>query len=388
MSAGRFAAGAHERRVARRLEARGLPGLGAALATLRGTEIAGRWRLESLYAAGAEGAVFLAADLRDAGAPRSVAKIPLLPYHRPADLSSGVIRSRREALREEAMNLAKSASPYMAAGEGLFEFVNPLLDRHRGGPFAEPEPVLLMERLPGFDMDVWLARVHRSGVERMMLRPHLDRVAVVLLKALHDLEQRGYYYADLRPGNVRVLGRPERRIRLLDAGSLVATDDTSGRFPHVPHYLPYELFKRRHVLGQTIVPTAAVQAAMAGRTLFEVATGFVPMPGERLEVTRLTDSGVSPAVADVIDGLASGSFLNVVSALRYLTRRAARRAASAVPRSSAVALELPPDPAAARRTWWQRLRGRLGSWVGAGSSRGARGGRGDGGPTRRGLLRL
>src|SRR5262245_1457517 len=304
---------------------------------MRGCVVSGRWRLGALYAVGAEGAVFVVTDIRDPAASPKVGKIALLPYHRPAELSSADLRRHREALRTEARDLTRSASPYMPQSHGLHEMINPLLDPKRGGPFAEPEPILLMERLAGFDVDLWLARVHRSGIPRAILRPHLDRVAVVLLRALHDLQERGYFYADLRPGNLRVLGRPARRIRLLDAGSLVEVGDTSGKFPHVPHYLPPDLFRRYHLENKSIVPTAAAQAVMAGRTLFEAATGSVPIPGEPVDGKRLADSGVSAPVADVIDGLATGSFSSVVPALKYLSRRAAPRAQPAAAAPAPVA---------------------------------------------------
>jgi len=51
------AAQARERRVIRRLEARGMRGLGQALVQLRGTQIDGRWELGCLYAVGAEGSL-------------------------------------------------------------------------------------------------------------------------------------------------------------------------------------------------------------------------------------------------------------------------------------------------------------------------------------------
>lgn len=296
---------------------------------MRGCIVGGRWRVGSLYAVGAEGAVFVVSDIRDPSAGPKVGKIALLPYHLPAELSSADLRRHRDALRTEARDLARSSSPYMPQSHGLHELVNPLLDVRRGGAFAEPEPILLMERLAGFDVDLWLARVHRSGIPRAILRPHLDRVAVVLLRALHDLQERGYFYADLRPGNLRVLGRPARRVRLLDAGSLVEVGDASGKFPHVPHYLPPDLFRAYHVENRKIVPTAAAQAVMAGRTLFEAATGIVPVPGEQVNGKALADSGVSSPVVDVIDGLVSGSFPSVVSALKYLSRRAAQRVPTA-----------------------------------------------------------
>ena len=64
-----------------------------------------------------------------------------------------------------------------------------------------------------------------------VLRRTLDRVAVVLLQALTDLRGRDQLFADLRPGNMRMMGRPERRVRMLDAGSLVSVHDKSGLRP-------------------------------------------------------------------------------------------------------------------------------------------------------------
>ena len=338
----RQAGGTHAHRVARRLEARGLPGLAEALSRLEGIDVGGRWRIDSLYAVGAEGAVYFASALRG-GFPQPCAiKVPLLPYHRPADVSSRLLRHRRDSLRQEADCLERSSSPYMPAYLGLHEIDNPLIDRARGGPFAEREPVLVMERLPGLDVDLWLARVHRSAIPRELLRQHLDRIAVVLLQALFDLQERGFIYADLRPGNLRMIGRPQRRIRLLDAGSLVEVGDASGRYPHVPHYLPPALFEQRYGQGLAITPSPEAQAVMAGRTLFEVATGIVPVPGHPLDAAALKEGGVSPPVADVVDGLATGSFQNVVYALRYLSRRAVRRVVTDTIAGAPVAPALPP----------------------------------------------
>lgn len=319
---------AHERRIARRLEGRGLAGLGEALWKIRGVRFGDGYVIESLFAAGAEGAVFLA---RAVDAPRGpaplVAKIPLLLYHRPITLDSEGIRRRRAALREEGRHLTESASPYMPRSHGVHELVNPLLDPARGGAFAESEPVLVMERLPGCDLDVWLARMHRSNVDVRLLRRTLDRVTVQVLQGLWDLQERGFYYADLRPGNVRIGGR-DRRARLLDAGSMVLRSDCSGRFPHVPAYLPPDLFRRMAQNVERPFPTAAVQAVMAGRTLYEVATGRVPQPGAEVDTKLLWDSRVSPPVADTIEGLCSGSFTDVQQALKYLSKRAARRVPS------------------------------------------------------------
>jgi len=338
---------AHERRIARRLEARGLAGLGETLARLDGSRFGERFTLERLFAAGAEGAVFLARDESDPpGAVRCVAKIPLLLYHRPISLDSEGIRRRRAALREEGRQLDESGSQYMPKSRGVHDMMNPLLDAARGGAFGEPEPVLVMERLPGHDLDVWLARMHSSNVDVRMLRRTLDAVAVAVLQGLWDLQERGFYYADLRPGNVRIGGR-DRRARLLDAGSLVLRTDCTGKFPHVPAYLPPDLFHRIRNGVDRPFPTAAVQAVMAGRTLYEVATGRVPMPGEPVDLPLLWDSRVSRPVADTIDGLCSGSFSDVRQALRYLHKHAVKRRPTAlqpVAVAAAPRLELEPPP--------------------------------------------
>lgn len=316
-TAGRIA---HESRVVRRLEARGERGLGDALLLLDGTVLGNRYRIESLYAVGSEGAVYLCRDVADASAPVRVAKVPLLPLHRPFDLTDDEIRRRRDSLREEAANLAGAASLYLPRSLGLFEFTNPALEADWGGEFGAPEPALVMEKIPGFDLDVWLARMHRSDVPRDLLRRQLDHVVVVVLSGLMDLQDRGFFYTDLRPGNVRIRGRTRERVRLLDAGSLVGLDDRSGKFPHVPAYLPPALFEASRK-GEVLLPSAAVQAVMAGRTLFEVATGHVPLPGEDVDTATLAGPNVSPSVAETIARLCTGEFADVTDGLAYLSER-------------------------------------------------------------------
>ncbi len=314
----------HERRVQRRLEARGQHGLANALLHFKGGRAGGRFLIRRLYAVGAEGAVFDVRDTMKRGGPPLVAKLALLPLHRPFDLDPQDIRRRRYAIRVEGQYLLGNSSPFMPEGIGVFEVANPVLDVARGDAFAEPEPVIVMEKLAGHDLDRWLARAHRSDVDKATLRRTLDRAAVVLLQALTDLRQRGVYFADLRPGNMRIMGRPERRVRMLDAGSLVSVHDKSGRYPHVPAYLPPELFHDTQD-GKAIVPSDRWQAVMAGRTLFEVATGAVPRPGEPVDIEMLEHSFVSRTVGGVIAWMASGECQDVRAALKHLYEHASRR---------------------------------------------------------------
>ena len=141
-------------------------------------------RFESLYAVGGEGAVYSCRDLQDDTAPLRVAKVAVLPHHRPFDLNENEIRKRRYNLRVEAQYLANCGSRFMPKNYGMFEFQNPLLDPERGDAFAELEPVMVMEKLPGRDLDLWLARMHSSKMPQSVMRRTLDRVTVVLLQAL------------------------------------------------------------------------------------------------------------------------------------------------------------------------------------------------------------
>ena len=314
----------HEQRLARYIHARGEPGLVEALLGVKGVVVGGRHRIETLYNVGGESAVYITRDQLNPDAPPLIAKIPLYPVHLPVELESSAIRKQRAGICVEGTFLKESESQFLPRFEGYYEFQNPLLDSARGGAFAEPEPLLLMEMLPGQDLDRWLARMHRSNVPQIRMRRCLDRVAVVLLQALVDLYERGMIYADLRPANLRIMGRPERIVRLLDAGSLVHKVHQTGRFPHVPSYLPPQVFRDLKA-RKKVHPTAETQAIMAGRTLFEAATGTVPHAGREVDTKLLKSSNVSPPVAEVVEGLCQGDFTHVRHAYRFLAKRAARR---------------------------------------------------------------
>jgi len=313
-----------ERRIGRRIEARGERPLFDALLRLRGLDLDGGYRLGSLYAVGGEGAIY-EVDGRGDGA-RLVGKVPLAPWHKPIHLTSRLLRKQRGIIRDEADLLTTAGSPFLPECRGIHTFLNPLLESARGGEFCKAEPCLVMERLGGQDLDSWLCRVHARHTPKADLRRTLDRLAVGTLQALVDLEKRGFLYADLRPGNLRVLGRPARRIRLLDAGGCVPWDADGSRFPHVPSYLPPDLF-RDISKGRRPVPSPASMASMAGRTLFEVATGHAPKAGRHLDMVRLLRSPVSPPVAETIAALADGSLRTCAAALDALAKRARRRRA-------------------------------------------------------------
>ncbi len=308
------------------MEARGEKGLFACLLQLRGRAMRERFHLGSLLAVGGEGAIFVVTDDADPSA-RLVAKIALAPWHKPVQLTSKLLRRCRAVVETEARLLMVAGSPFLPHLEGLQQIDNPLLEAERGGEFGKPEPVLIMERLGGQDLDAWLCRVHRSGGDRKKMRRTFDRLAVGVLQSLSDLEKRGYIYADLRPGNLRVVGRPDRRIRLLDAGGCVKKADDEARFPHVPSYLPPRLFWEAE-RGNALHPSSATQAAMAGRTLYEVCTGEAPKASRHLDMVRLLRSPVSPPVAEVVAGLANEEYPDCEHALTVLARRARKRVKS------------------------------------------------------------
>jgi len=312
-----------ERRIGRRLEARGETPLFEALLGLRGTDLGEGLELGAVLAVGGEGGIFTVRDARGRDLPL-VAKLATAPWHAPIRLTSKLVRRRRQVIEREAEVLAKAGCPFLPEFRRLARFPNPYLEAARGGEFARPEPCLVMERLPGQDLDAWLCLVHRGRLDRKKLRPTLDRLCVGMLQALADLERRGFLYADLRPGNFRVLGRPTRRARLVDAGGCIPLDTDEGRFPHVPSYLPPRIFRAAD-LGEPIVPSPALQAEMAGRTLFEVATGQAPKASRYVDVGRLVRAPVSAPVAEAIAALDHGDFPDCRAALATLAERAKKR---------------------------------------------------------------
>lgn len=313
-----------ELRIAKRLDARGERAFFDAVTAFRGRVAGGRWRIDGVAAIGGEGVILALTDLSGAAPFRCVGKIAISAWHDPARLSSPDIRRARQALIDEARLLHRAKSPYLPQCLGVVPLANPHLERARGGAFAEDEPLLVLERLGGQDLDQWLCRVHRGGIPKDTLRPHLDRIAVGMLQGLVDMLNRGWLYADLRPGNVRVTGRPKRRVRFVDAGSCVPADVAAGRFPHVPSYLPPRAFAAMSS-GEVVRCDAAVQAVMAGRTLYEVATGQAPKAGSSIDMMRLLRSAVSPPVAEVIAALAGGELAHCADALASLADRAKRR---------------------------------------------------------------
>jgi serine/threonine protein kinase len=321
-----------ERRLSARMLARGEHGLAETLLALKGVSFSGRYRFDSLWAVGGEGAVYLVHDAEDPSRPL-VGKVPLHATHRPFDLTSQVVRERRRLMRLESVLLETNGSPWMPEAVGAFQFRNPALPARRGGVFVEAEPVLVMERLPGIDLDRWLTRAHAvagPGSGRGA-GPVLDRIAAEILGAVADLRGRGWHYADLRPGNIRLLRRPERHVRLLDAGSLVAVDDRSGRFPHVPAYLPPKLFTE-FCAGRPTSPDDATVATMAGRTVYEIATGDRVFPGEHVDTGRLETAPVHPAVVETVALLCAGEFADVRAASEFLAARGVRAPAAPLSR--------------------------------------------------------
>ena len=312
-----------ELKIARRLAARGQRGLFDCLVRLRGARMRERFELHELRAVGGEGAIFTVVDRADPES-RLLGKLPVVPWHRPIDLTSKVLRAARHVVEQEARILTVVGCPYLPHCEGLQQLDNPLLETARGGEFARPEPCLVMERIGGQDLDTWLCRVHRGGLAVRGLRETLDRVVVGVLQALTDLELRGWVYADLRPGNLRVVGRPQRRVRLIDAGGVVRADGSGTRFPHVPSYLPPEVFWEEQ-RGRGIVATRALHASMAGRTLYEVATGEAPQAAREIDTARLSAAPVSKPVVEAIDALARGGHASCEAALQTLADRAQRR---------------------------------------------------------------
>jgi len=212
-----------------------------------GSIVAGRFEIERLAKEGGMGAVYRA---RDRGAGGRVVALKLLRHQGP-----------EEALRfvREAELLAHIPHP------GVVEYV-------AHGADEEGFLFLAMEWLEGEDLDQFLGRTSIGIAEAI----GIARAVAEVLAVAHA---KGIVHRDLKPGNVFLVERDVRRVKVLDFGIarlLGATLGTgTGMILGTPAYMPPEQARAQ----RDIDPRADVYAL--GCVLFECLTGRPPFTGDR-----------------------------------------------------------------------------------------------------------
>ena len=104
--------------IATRLEARGERGLFDSLVKLRGITLSDSLRIGRIHAVGGEGAIF-EVEQDSVDATRLVAKVPLVPWHKPIKLTSKLVRRMRDVVLDEAELLERAGCPFFPRFGGL-----------------------------------------------------------------------------------------------------------------------------------------------------------------------------------------------------------------------------------------------------------------------------
>ena len=231
-----------ERRVIRRLEARGEAGLAHALLRLRGVIAGARYRLVRLYAVGGEGAVFDCDDISDPGGPALVAKVPLHRYHRPARLDSdGVRRMQRidaGAVRvlDDSYN-ANPASTRVALGvlasmpraARRVVVFGDMLELGAGGPELH-HAVGQATAEAGVDCLLTIGELTRATAAGAlecgsgMTVEHAERGHRLVVRVAHSLDGLAVRGADLGPGPILVALAHQPRLRPVDDTAVYGVD--------------------------------------------------------------------------------------------------------------------------------------------------------------------
>ncbi|MEM9190655.1 MAG: serine/threonine-protein kinase [Myxococcota bacterium] len=247
------------------------------LRSLVGTALPGGYRIESLLGVGGMGAVYL-------GTTRSGDRI--------------AVKVLRPELREDEEAFLRFEREAMATASLSHPHVVRVLH------FDATVPFIVMEYIDGRPLHELLARDAPFTIERSI---GLCRQVLAGLQAAHDL---GVLHRDLKPGNVMVVGSPERAVvvdfgmvkltRSLDQRRLTATGIVVG----TPAYMAPEQFR-----ADPVGPTADVWAS--GVLLHAMLTGQRPFgsakDGELVRrvltepAPRIDRADASPALQRALD---------------------------------------------------------------------------------------
>ena len=140
-----------------KLAAAGFGPLYDLLPDLIGLELGQRFTIRKLFAVGGQSILWWADDA-DNPDLKVLARMALLPYHRPAYLSVGEIKRARARIEREAYLLTLFSDSPFPRLHGLYYGPNPLHPPERGDAITKREPYLVMERMAERQVVEWTRR--------------------------------------------------------------------------------------------------------------------------------------------------------------------------------------------------------------------------------------
>lgn len=313
-----------------KLEAQMLPGLYERLLSMKGFCLKQTYALRWLFDVGGQGILYLAEDLRHDGT-QVLIKMPFLHYHRQAYLNLEMIEQARNSILWEAYMLLLFPGTILPEFYDFFENVNPLYDPAWGIGISGCELYLVMEFIQGHSLEEEISRHHSAqDVNYEALESLAWDVAYEVLSFCQGIwEQAQLLYTDLRPQNIMLAHRDERRntagwrrrlrppeppekalppckvdtpVRLIDVGSIVKRRESLRMCPYHPAYIP-PAFHQSSARGEFMIPDPGFVIYTLGKTLFQLLTNREPLPAHDPDLKESILRNYSTTLVDVLHGM-------------------------------------------------------------------------------------
>ena len=257
------------------------------LLAMQGLQLGGKYELCYPYDVGGQGILFMARPLgvEDCNV---LAKMPMLEYHRPpAYITSKAIAIARQRIEHEAAILCRFQNTILPTYYDVVYGTNPLHAPEWGPDITEHEVYLIMEFIHGRGLEQAVGEMHHATDCNYR---QLERIALLVAESILDLceilceDETGFLYSDIRPANV-LLTDSEHPVRMIDAGSIIPmkpTEDAGLDIPFSESYVPVDVYES-YQLGRLVWPDRRFAVCTLGRTLYQVATNRIPLPGDELD---------------------------------------------------------------------------------------------------------
>jgi serine/threonine protein kinase len=322
----------HEELLRTKLQARMLPGLYERLQSIKGFCLQQAYAVRSLFDVGGQGILYLAEDLLHEGM-QVLIKMPFLPHHTPAYIDMEMIKQARNNILLEAYTLQLFPGTILPEFYDFFYGDNPLYDSAWDVQVTNREPYLVMEFIQGHSLEEDIFRRHSAQVVDYRA---IERLAWDLAYEIADLceilwEQGHFLYTDLRPQNIMLAHRNDRRgisgwrrrfdlpekplpprkistpVRLIDAGSIICCRENLSAVPYHPSYIPPDLYKKG-TAGESWLPDSEFVIFTLGKTLFQLITNREPLPGLNPDFGEPILQNYSPPLRSVLQGMHTGKY--------------------------------------------------------------------------------
>jgi len=257
------------------------------LVSMQGLQLGGKYELCYPYDVGGQGILFMARPLGVVEC-NVLAKMPALEYHRPpAYMTSEAIATARQRIEHEAAILCRFQNTILPTYYDLVYGPNPLHAPEWGAEITQHEVYLIMEFIQGRGLEQVTGEMHYAGDCDYR---QLEHLALVVAESILDLcdtlyeNGTGFLYSDIRPANV-LLTEGERPVRMIDAGSIIPVrpiHDVNLEIPFSESYVPVDVYES-YQLSRPVWPDCRFVVCTLGRTLYQVATNRIPLPGDELD---------------------------------------------------------------------------------------------------------